>query len=148
MTTATLSAEDVRRLVMEPFCRECNATAADACYTHDGLQVSAALFTRCPDCQPEGLKFHGQLVIPKFYLEGGGYLTLPTAPALILQSIARSGQEVYKQRREQFKHKCDRAGEELLDDLYTDLSWAVMQGDLPGAVAARQRLKDLEQADE
>jgi len=137
-TVAALSAEDVRRLVMEDW----TDSGADG---RDFLRRQA-LFTRCPDCQPEGLEYSDKYLT---WLNSeaaqdvhGPYIPviIPICHAtdLILMSIARSGTAVWV-----VMQKVGLPVAHGLDE-YTELTYAIMSGDLPDAVAARHRLADLE----
>ena len=137
--TTILSAEDVRRLVMEPWCNECNApieTLPDATHEHDNTHQ--ALWARCPGCQPEGLEWRergpGEVVPMELGWVLEGKAVPPNAVIdLILMSIARDGKKAFITPPQAIQQK-----------YYDCLVDAVMSGDLPGAVAARHRLADLE----
>ena len=151
---ATLSADDVRRLVMNDYwCPKCQRIGCHVTEGHDlpkslggkGPEVVESevesLFTRCPDCQPDGLEWglksetweqHG------WFLDSSRCaLPVHTAIDLILMSIARSGTAVYNSDWRV------SAGMPWMN-VYSTLTTAIMTGDLPGAVAAMQRLLDLE----
>ena len=136
--TTTLSAEDVRRLVMEPWCNECNApieTLPDATHEHDNTRQ--ALWGRCPGCQPEGLicpaQYDGDLARSHIWQLNGHNISTSAAIDLILMAIARDGKKAFIAPPQAIQQK-----------YYDCLVDAVMSGDLPGAVAARHRLADLE----
>ena len=139
--TATLSADDVRRLVMESWCHECNApieTLLDATHEHDNTRQ--ALWARCPDCQTEGLicpaQYDGDLARSYIWQLNGHNISTSAAIDLILMAIARDATA---------KFNDGWTADDLpqWQDAYDDVTDAVMSGDLPGAVAARHRLADL-----
>ena len=140
--TTTLSADDVRRLVMEPWCNECNApieTLPDATHEHDNTRQ--ALWARCPGCQPEGLEWHsvswcfrhqtatGPSDEPAVF--GSDHCRDNHVIDLILMAIARDGKKACNASAHRSKAYCG-----LID--------AVMSADLTDAVTARHRLADLE----
>ena len=138
--TTILSAEDVRRLVMEPWCNECNApieTLPDATHEHDNTRQ--ALWARCPDCQTEGLicpaQYDGDLARSYIWQLNGHNISTSAAIDLILMSIARDGKKAYNA----FAHR---------SEAYCELIDAVMSADLTDAVAARHRLAGLEDNNE
>ena len=128
--SVTLSAEDVRQLVESDW--------VDA--GPDGRDVvrREALFTRCPKCQPDGLEFGGwsrTVIVLRSKLNVLA-IPVPTAIALILQSIAGAGTAVRDGQWETTHNK--------LSVLYATLTTAIMSNDFPGAVAAMHRLKDFQ----
>ena len=139
----TLSADDVRRQVMSVWCSECQAPAPCGTIYEDhkarGI-LRDPLFTRCPGCQPESL-YWGE---PGEDDHGGRYkgswilrqreTKVWIAIDLILMSIARDGKKAFITPPQAIQQK-----------YYDCLVDAIMSGDLPGAVAARHRLKDLEE---
>lgn len=132
--TTTLSEDDVRRLVMEDW--------TDS--GPDGRDVvrREALFTRCPGCQPCGLRWSTSTVHSYgFYLDGPSYLALSAIIDLILMSIARDGTNCNNLL-------FSRSGVEYWSESYYDFANAVMSGDLPGTVVARHRLADLKEQTE
>lgn len=150
MTLATLTAEDVRRLVLEPWCPKCKelcspdalkyrkATKDIRCKRCDATPKSG-LFTRCPKCQPEGLEW-----VPGKWCRAvaGVHVTMYEtweAIDLILMSIAREGTAKFE--------SVPHSGMAPWRLTYDDLTFAVMSGDpraLVDAVAARHRLADLQ----
>ena len=104
-----------------------------------------ALFTRCR-CQPEGLLWNSWRPLD------GGHWDLCTdlghtsriapyhAIDLILMSIARDATAAKGQMT-----RCKAGTWGDRSSTYSHITTAVMSGDLPGAVAARHRLKDLEE---
>ena len=172
--TTTLSADDVRRLVMtDCWCPKCGVVTSNAPPFDGGtcqcqpdyedviadpnagaLLVSEdyprsavvgsrrivrchrpALFTRCPGCQPEGLEWSDR---DRFILVEDDDIfvvaRLSWVIDLILMSIARDATAAY-----------DKPSiRPYYPDLYITLTTSIMSTDLPGAVAARHRLKDLE----
>ncbi len=133
--TPPLTAEDVRREVMEPWCPDCRMTNIHDCYR----TMEPSLFTRIPDCQPEGLRHvdnydQGSGLGYTGWHRDGQKIDPATAVAIILQQIAQSG------HRDMHKHRC-WSHERLLT--WNDLMATIMSGNLPDAVAARQRLEDL-----
>ena len=134
-----LSADDVRRQVMEPWCpvHQCITSLCPDEIEHG---FRPALFTRCPGCQPESL-YWGE---PGEDDHGGRYkgswilrqreTKVWIAIDLILMSIARDGKKAFIAPPQAIQQK-----------YYDCLVDAVVATDLPGAVAARHRLKDLEE---
>ena len=144
--TTILSAEDVRRLVMEPWCNECNApieTLPDATHEHDNTRQ--ALWGRCPGCQPDGLEWRergpGEVVPMElgWVLEGKA---VPTNAAidLILMSIARDATAAKGQMT-----RCKAGTWGDRSSTYSHITTAVMSGEFEDAVKWRHRLKDLEE---
>ena len=158
--TATLSMDDVRRLVMLrgwcPQCQQLSALAGvcETSYAEDGCRcgvvMKPSLFTRCPGCQPESLCW-GE---PGEDDHGGRYkgsrilrqreTKVWIAIDLILMSIARDGRCATDRL---WTIAADTVGEyetKGISVAQNALTVSVMSTDLPGAVAARHRLKDLE----
>ena len=137
--TTTISADDVRRWMMEPFCVECNGPRDGKCANQRHFEfIREALWTRCPGCQPEGLKWRvSKGGFAWRWRFRGNVISIATVTDLILMSIARDATVVYRAMPESAR----TAG-----SFYLSLTLAVMSTDLHGAVAARHRLKDLENA--
>ena len=136
--TTTLSADDVRWLVMTARCTTCNGPHTGHC-GNDHHPAVQSLFTRCRGCQPEGLEWRGSDPIhPEWWLgwcipEDAMPCARSHAIDLILMSIARDGKKAFIAPPQAIQQK-----------YYDCLVDAVVATDLPGAVAARHRLKDLE----
>ena len=147
--TTTLSADDVRRLVTTAWCTTCNRPHTGH-WGNDHHPAVQSLFTRCPGCQPEGLLWNSWRPLD------GGHWDLCTdlghtsriapyhAIDLILMSIARDATAAHETiwRSKACDHDQDFRGK--VSECYDNIVTAIMNGDLPGAVAARHRLKDLE----
>ena len=136
--TTILSAEDVRRLVMEPWCNECNApieTLPDATHEHDNTRQ--ALWGRCPGCQPEVLTFEvfEDDEINCEYL-GHNEIGVVHTIDLILMSIARDATAKF----ESIPH----SGLAPWRLAYDAITFAVMSADLRDATKWRHQLKDIE----
>ena len=178
--TTTLTADDVRRLVMSDlWCPKCSVVTSNSSPFDGGtckcqpdhedviadpnagaLLVSEdyprsavigsrrivrchkpTLFTRCR-CQPEGLSWRPAATSGPNQVGGqwssawcldGGAIPIATAIDIILMSIARDGKKAFIAPPQAIQQK-----------YYDCLVDAIMSADLPGVVAARQRLKDLE----
>ena len=142
-----LSAEDVRRLVMEEeWCPPFKKLRGDfdnldeQQYAEVCDETKPPLFTRCPGCQPEGLicpaQYDGDLARSYIWQLNGHNISTSAAIDLILMSIARDGKKAFITPPQAIQQK-----------YYDCLVDAVMSTDLPGAVSARHRLKDLENGD-
>ena len=148
--TTTLSAEDVRRLVMEPWCNECNApieTLPDATHEHDNTRQ--ALWARCPDCQPKGLHWLPPYRCHEYErLDGHWYIIghpddiveVPTVIDLILMSIARDATAAKGQMT-----RCKAGTWGDRSSTYSHITTAIMSDEFEDAVKWRHRLKDLEE---
>ena len=139
MTAPPLSAEAVRRAVMEPTCPKHGSETMGkppscGCPPEN---IWPALFTRIPDCRPERLTSDPVWRIRGEQPGSSMQITTAHATALILQQIAQSGTQAYRT----MPVSARPAGSE-----YLKLTLAIMSGNPPDAVAARQRLKDLEEA--
>ena len=144
---ATLSADDVQRLVESAWCAKCGLSPREVAalgeHPHCNALAHSGLFTRCPDCQPDGLEwFKASNMFDAGFLLVGDVITVAHAIDLILMSIARSGTTKFEVMRNQ-PATIERLGD--LEEAYeVELTTAVMSCDLSGAVAAQHRLLDLE----
>ena len=127
-----INAEDIRRLVCDPWCSKCGHERDGSCMNQRHFEfIREALWTRCPDCQPDRLEHDQNGWWLDDMNEKGVEVPVSTAIDLILMKIARSGTAV-----------CDKVRSRR-PACYLKLTTSIMHGDLPGAVASMHQLLNL-----
>ena len=135
--TTTLSADDVRRWTIDPWCPKCSTPAY---LDRDGVRVHccgqlngvvSGIFTRCPGCQPEGMEWWR---VYKGWRLRKYVIDVSHAIDLILMAIARDATAAYAN----FRGK-------PIETAYDNITTAIMSSEFEDAVKWRHRLKDLEE---
>ena len=143
--TTTLSADDVRRLVMEPW----YAGSGEVDDPPD-RDMRPSLWARCPGCQPEGLEWRHANAPSNRDSDAGWRLYCPKYASRFIISASAAIDMILMAIARDAHSSCEKAWENVgwigsaRECAYDELTTAVMSTDLPGAVAARHRLKDLE----